>query len=151
MRDRAVSFVAAVSLVVSAAHAMPSATRLAESSEQSRPPHPEPRVIVNVLSVRGPHKPDRVQHDARFGWKRIVRCYKRTNGAKEKATLTLEFEISSEGSVTGARSILVEPKDRELASCLATELTGLAMPKAGANSTADVEFVLSPGDRPSKT
>ena len=39
-------------------------------------PHPEPRVIVNVVSVRGPHTPAAVQRAARFGWGRIVRCYK---------------------------------------------------------------------------
>jgi hypothetical protein len=150
MRDRALSFVAAVSFVVSAVQAAPNGLRLAEPPEPSRLPHPEPRVIVNVLAVRGPHKPARVQHDARFGWKRIVRCYKKTNGAQGKSTLTLEFEISGEGSITGARSILVEPKDRELASCLAADLTGLAMPKAPANSTAAIEFLLSPGDRSPK-
>jgi predicted YcjX-like family ATPase len=117
--------------------------------ESSRPPHPEPRVIVNVLSVAGPHKADRVQHDARFGWKRIVRCYKSV-GAKEAAVVTLELEISSEGSVAGARSVLVEAKDRELAACLVSTLPGLAMPKASSRSKADVEIRLAPGDRPPK-
>jgi hypothetical protein len=116
---------------------------------QPRPPHPEPRVVVNVLSVLGPHKPERVQHDARFGWKRIVRCYK-ANGAKERAVVTLELVLSGEGSVARARGIVFEPKDRELASCLVGILPGLAMPKAQADSTADVEIVLSPGDKPPK-
>jgi hypothetical protein len=103
-------------------------------------------VIVNVLAVRGPHKPDRVQHSARFGWKRIVRCYK-ANGAKERAIVTLELIVSGEGNVARARSIVVEQKDRELANCLVDVLPGLAMPKAPADSTADVEIQLAPGDR----
>lgn len=119
------------------------------AQEQPRPPHPEPRVVVNVLSINGPHKPARVQHDARFGWKRIVRCYK-ANGAKERAVVTLELVLSSEGSVARARGLVFEPKDRELASCLAGILPGLAMPKAPADSTADVEILLSPGDKPQK-
>ena len=119
------------------------------AEEQPRPRHPEPRVIVDVLSVKGPHKPERVQHDARFGWKRIVRCYK-AQGAKEKTVVTLELVVSSEGNVARARSILFEAKDGELAACLAETLTGLAMPKALADSKADVEIRLSPGDTPQK-
>src|SRR5512135_2750703 len=101
------------------------------ADEPSRPPHPEPRVIVNVLSVKGPHKPERVQHDARFGWKRIVRCYK-ASGAKEKTAVTLELAVSSAGRVTGARSLLFEERDRDLANCLVEVLPGLDMPKAPA-------------------
>jgi hypothetical protein len=126
------------------------AKSLADGAEEPpRPPHPEPRVIVNVLSVRGPHNPARVQHDARFGWKRIVRCYK-ASGSKEKIALTLELTLSSEGSVTGARGILFESQDSELVGCLIRGLPGLAMPKAPADSKADVELLLSPGDRPPK-
>ena len=119
------------------------------ADEPSRPPHPEPRVIVNVLSVKGPHKPDRVQHDARFGWKRIVRCYK-AQGAKEKTIVTLELSLAGTGTVAHARSVVAEAKDRELAACLADTLTGLTMPKAPADSTADIEIRLSPGDPPVK-
>lgn len=120
------------------------------SAEQPRPPHPEPRVIVNVLSVRGPHNPGRVQHDARFGWKRIVRCYK-ANGAKNKVTLTLELALSSEGMVTSVRGMLFEVQDSSLVSCLVRELPGLSMPKAPRDSKAEVELLLSPGDRPAKS
>jgi hypothetical protein len=38
-----------------------------------------------------------------------------------------------------------------LATCLGNAMTGLAMPKAPSKSTAEVEFVLSPGDRPNTT
>jgi hypothetical protein len=104
---------------------------------------------VNVLSIKGPHKPDRVQHDARFGWKRIVSCYKK-QGAKEKTALTLELLVSSEGNVASARSLLCEAKDQELSACLVKKLPGLTMPKAEADSKADIEIILSPGDKPPK-
>lgn len=120
-----------------------------DGNGEPRAPHPEPRLIVNVLAVRGPHKPDRVQHDARYGWKRIVRCYK-AQGAKEHAVVTMELGVSGEGSVTNARGIVFEPKDRELTACLVKTLPGLSMPKAPADSTADIEIRLSPGDRPEK-
>lgn len=125
----------------------PSAPSLAEGSdERPRPPHPEPRVIVDVFSVQGPHKPDRVQHSARYGWKRIVHCYK-ASGTKGRAVVTLELVLSGAGEVARARGIVFEPKDRELTSCLATILLGLSMPKASTDSTAHVAIQLSPGDR----
>ncbi len=120
------------------------------ADEVPRPPHPEPRVIVDVLLVDGPHKLDRVQHDVRLGWKRIVRCYK-AQGAKEKAVVTLELVVSEAGSVRRARRIVFEEKDSELAACLAETLTGISMPKAPADSKADIEIRLSPGDPPGKT
>jgi len=124
-------------------------TVYAEGNDEPRAPHPEPRVVVNVLDVKGPHKPDRVQHDARFGWKRIVRCYK-ANGAKEPAVVTLELIVSGAGNVAKARGLVFEPKHRELAGCLAETLPGLSMPKADADSTVDVEIKLAPGDRTDK-
>ena len=78
-----------------------------------------------------------------------MRCYK-AQGANEKADVRLELVVSSEGNVAGARSLLCEAKDRELAACLAQTLTGLAMPKATADSKADLEIRLSPGDPPPK-
>lgn len=121
----------------------------AEDSTEPRPFHPEPRCIVNVLDVKGPHKPDRVQHDARFGWKRIVSCYKK-QGAKEKTIVSLELLISAQGAVANARSLAFESKDSGLASCLVERLPGLSMPKAPADSKAEIEIILSPGDKPPK-
>jgi len=110
-----------------------------------RPPHPEPRVIVNVLAVKGPHQQARVQHDARFGWKRIVRCYK-ANSPHRKALITLDLVVSGEGSVTRALHVRSNPDNPGLEQCLAESLPGLSMPKAPTDSTANVEMQLSPGD-----
>lgn len=120
-----------------------------ESAPAERVAHPEPRVVVNVLALRGPHDPAKVQHAARFGWKRIVRCYKAT-GAKRPANVYLGVEVSGEGAVSNAWSAHTNPEHRELSACLADALRGLPMPKAAAASTADLEIRLAPGDRPSK-
>lgn len=113
--------------------------------EDPRPFHPEPRVIVNVTSVQGPHDPAKLQYAARLGWARIVRCYK-ASGSREKVVLTWELVVSSEGSVARARSLNRNPKYLDLATCLTEELQALAMPKAAAISTANVEIRLAPGD-----
>jgi len=114
---------------------------------EPRPPHPEPRVIVNVLRVRGPHARDEVERSARLGWGRIVSCYKASD-APEKVVVTLELVVSGNGTVTRARRVRSPVKDRELADCLASAMQRLGMPKARARSTATVEIRLAPGDPP---
>jgi hypothetical protein len=118
-----------------------------DNSKPERPYHPEPRVIVNVVSLKGPHHQARVQHDVRFGWKRIVRCYK-AHSPNQRALVTLDLIISGEGSVERVQNTGSLPENRELERCLAERLPGLSMPKANENSTANVEIKLSPGDRP---
>jgi len=125
------------------------ATAEGEAPKKERPYHPEPRVIVNVLSVKGPHDPARVQHDARFGWKRIVRCYK-AHSPHHKVLVTLYLVVSREGSLARAQNVRSDPANRELEGCLADALPGLSMPKAAANSTAQLEIKLAPGDPPIK-
>ena len=114
---------------------------------EPRPPHPEPRVIVNVLRVRGPHTRDEVERSARLGWGRIVGCYQ-SSDAREKVVVTLELTVSGHGTVTHARRVRSPAKDRELADCLANAMQRLGMPKARARSTATVEIRLAPGDPP---
>lgn len=109
-------------------------------------PHPEPRVIVNVLSVRGPHAPLEVQRAARLAWGRIIRCYKSIdNGAK--GTTELELQVSKAGSVAQVRIGPSTLDNAELVRCLADTMQGLAMPRASAASTADIEIRVAPGDR----
>jgi hypothetical protein len=119
----------------------------AEEPPAPRPPHPEPRVIVSVLGVRGPHSRDEVEHSARLGWSRIVRCYKAAD-AQEKANITLELLVSADGRVKHAKRVRSRPKDRELGTCLGSALQGLPMPKARTRSIATVEIRLAPGDPP---
>lgn len=109
-------------------------------------PHPEPRVIVNVLSVSGPHVPLEVQRAARLAWGRIIRCYKSIdNGAKGR--LELELRVSQAGSVARVRLGPSTLDSAELVRCLADSMQGLAMPRASADSTADIEIHVAPGDK----
>lgn len=109
-------------------------------------PHPEPRVIVNVLSVRGPHAPGEVQRAARLAWGRIIRCYKSIdNGAK--GTTELELQVSKAGSVVQVRIGPSTLDNAELVRCLAGTMQGLAMPRASAASTAGIEIRVAPGDK----
>ena len=123
--------------------------RTAEAGEPSapRPPHPEPRVIVNVLGVRGPHPRAEVERAARLGWGKIVSCY-RASEPRERAVVTLELVVSGRGEVARARRIRARAKDRRLGTCLADVMQGLEMPKARARSVVTVEIRLAPGDPP---
>jgi len=109
-------------------------------------PHPEPRVIVNVVSVRGPHTPPAVQRAARLGWGRIVRCYKSVDPSI-KGKLDLELHVSKKGSVVSTRALASTLGNSELVRCLSETMQGLAMPEASADSTAAIEIHVAPGDR----
>ncbi|HEY6725935.1 MAG TPA: hypothetical protein VI197_18000, partial [Polyangiaceae bacterium] len=111
----------------------------AAATAAAAPPHPEPRVIVNVLSVNGPHAPLAVQRAARLAWGRIIRCYKANdNGAKGR--LELQLRVSQVGSVAGVRVGPSTLDSAELVRCIADSMQGLAMPRASTDSTADIEI-----------
>lgn len=110
-------------------------------------PHPEPRVIVNVLSVRGPHERGSVERSARLAWGRLVRCHQSID-RQARGTLGLELVIASRGKVTRARRTRSTFKNRDLTQCLANAIKDLPMPKAHANSTAIAEVHMAPGDPP---
>ncbi len=114
---------------------------------KTRAPHPEPRVIVKVTSVRGPHVRGEVEHSARLGWGRIVRCYKSVP-QREKGMIALELVISGYGKVTQARRTRSTLESHKLAACLTLAIKGLAMPKASARSIAVAEVHVAPGDPP---
>ena len=109
-------------------------------------PHPEPRVIVNVVSVRGPHTPPAVQRAARLGWGRIVRCYKSVDPSI-KGKLDLELHVAKTGSVVATRARASTLGNPELVRCLSETMKGLAMPQASADSTAAIEIHVAPGDK----
>jgi hypothetical protein len=112
-----------------------------------RPAHPEPRVIVNVTALSGPHTAAEVQRSARFGWGRIVRCYKAIDKQAQGKVLT-EVKVSGAGSVMTSREKSTTLKSRALAKCLVECLKGLKMPKAESASTATIEINVAPGDPP---
>jgi hypothetical protein len=113
----------------------------------SAAPHPEPRVIVNVVAVHGPHERAAVERSAREGWGRVVKCYK-AFGRGAKGMIGVEFAVGSQGKVIGVRRTRSSLKSGELAACLSDTLLGLAMPKAASRSTAFGEIHVAPGDPP---
>jgi hypothetical protein len=118
----------------------------AQTPRESRTPHPEPRVIVNVLSVRGPHERPAVERSARLAWGRIVNCYN-SLGERTRGRVELDLAISSDGRVTAARRTHSTFKTPELARCLASALRRVSMPKATGRSSALTEIHVAPGDR----
>jgi hypothetical protein len=104
-------------------------------------------VIVNVRSVRGPHRQVDVERSARLAWGRIVKCYY-SSDQRERGAIAVELVIAGSGKVTSARRTRSTLKDRELATCLTKAMKGLAMPKARAGSTANAEIEVAPGDPP---
>jgi hypothetical protein len=112
-------------------------------SAPERAPHPEPRVIVTVQFVRGPHAKKDVERAAR-----IVRCYKASK--QPKGALTLELELAGSGKVMHARRKRSSFGDKELTACLAKTMRGVPMPKARSGSTARIEIQLAPGDPPAR-
>jgi hypothetical protein len=116
------------------------------TAQAPRAPHPEPRVIVNVLSVRGPHERSAVERSARLAWGRIVGCYNAL-GEGGRGRVEIELAISSDGRVTGARRTHSTLKTRELERCLASTMRRVSMPKASGRSSALTEIHVAPGDR----
>ncbi|HEY6560815.1 MAG TPA: hypothetical protein VI072_26240 [Polyangiaceae bacterium] len=112
---------------------------------QEREYHPEPRVIVNVLSVQGPHEREAVQRAARNAWGRIVSCYKSV-GQRKRGSVELELTISADGRVPSARRSGGSLENPDLAACLAGVMKRVEMPAARARSRALTEIELGPGD-----
>jgi hypothetical protein len=117
------------------------------AAEAPAPHHPEPRVVVNVTSVKGPHARGDIERAARLAWGRIVSCYKAID-PRAKGLIRLELAVAGHGEVTDARRTHSTLKNRELAACLTGAMKGLAMPKARAGSTAHTEIQVAPGDPP---
>lgn len=123
---------------------LPSARAEVRAEGGKRVPHPEPRVIVNVKSVDGPHPADAVQRAARETWAYLVRCYKK-HAKRQRGQVVLELRISAIGTVRGAKKINSTFSDA-LSQCVAEALQRKPMPVASGSSSALVEVRLAPGD-----
>jgi hypothetical protein len=117
----------------------------APDPEKPRPYHPEPRVVVNVLSVRGPHARGEVERSARLAWGKIVSCYKAID-RQAKGVVEFELAVAGAGKVTDARRKRSTLRNQKLDACLTKSWKGLAMPKARAGSIAHAEIHVAPGD-----
>ena len=132
------------SILVLALMSLSSMTSAHTSAEPRTTPHPEPRVIVTVAAMKGPHDRAAVQRSAREAWGPIVRCYKEL-GRGERGKLTVRLEISATGKTIGARRLGSTLND-DVSACVTTALRNKGMPKAGAGSSATLEVQLAPGD-----
>jgi hypothetical protein len=112
-----------------------------------RAPHPEPRVIVTVTSMDGPHERGAVQRAARETWAGIVRCYKEF-GRRLQGVIVLELRISERGKVVDARrgNGGDSKLNSEISDCVMRVLRTKAMPEAAGASTATLEIRLAPGN-----
>ncbi len=123
-----------------------SATRGASAEDPApRPPHPEPRGIVSVVSLAGPHERDQVERHARLAWGKIVRCYKAIDRSA-RGSVTVELAVRGSGTSSGARRLGATLKNPALSACLTRILNGLKMPKAARTSFAKIEIRVAPGD-----
>jgi hypothetical protein len=116
------------------------------AAKPRRAPHPEPRVIVTVTSMAGPHERAAVQRAARETWGGIVRCYEQF-GRREQGVIVLELRISERGRVSDVRRGPGDSKlNEQTSSCLMRVLRTKAMPEATGASTATLEIRLAPGN-----
>jgi hypothetical protein len=113
--------------------------------------HPDPRVIVNIDKVEGPHDADKLQRIARqYHWINVVRCY--GIGWYKKPDLEgwthAEATISSGGAVLRPKLVDTELDDGDVAKCVVDKLRSLKMPRAARSSRAFIDIRVGPGDEP---
>jgi hypothetical protein len=113
--------------------------------------HPDPRVIVNVDKLEGPHDADKVQRTARkHHWINVVNCYR--IGWYKKPDLEGwthgEATIASGGAVLRPKLVDTELEDEEVAKCVVDKLRSLKMPRAEKSSRAFLAIRVGPGDEP---
>ncbi len=113
--------------------------------------HPDPRVIVNVDKVQGPHDAKRLQRSARrYHWINVVRCY-RLGAYKDphlrgwtKAVVT----VDRNGRVRRPRLLETKLKDDAVARCMVKRLGKLRLHRARKISRVWLSMRVGPGDEP---
>lgn len=115
------------------------------------PGHPLPRVIVDVVAVRGPHAARDVERAARAAlWGKLIECYR--PGAQRDGALrgkvTVVAKASRAGKLVGARLAGATLPDREVARCFAARVVGVDVPPARAASSVTLALQIAPGDAP---
>jgi hypothetical protein len=113
--------------------------------------HPLPRVIVDIVKVKGPHAAASIQRIARRSlWGRIVECY-RLGAHKDqslKGKTTVRFQVSKSGKVSRAAAAGSTLPDKEVVRCLAREVNTLELDRAKAGSSVTATIQVYPGDDP---
>lgn len=124
-----------------------------EAQDPPPPPegHPLPRVIIDILRVKGPLPTREVQAIARRTmWIKVIGCYQL--GAYKDQSLrgktTVRIQASRSGKVTRSTMAGTSLPDASVAACLAREMKALELPgrKTGSAITATIQ--VHPGDDP---
>ena len=148
MRSRWLVFAATVNLC------LPRLSSAGSPAHLLRRDHPDPRVIVDVLNVTGPHKRADVEREARKAlWGKIIGCYlpaaAKIPGLRGETTLT--FRVGAGGDVGAVRAGSSTLGDAELVACFEQLVGGLSLPKAPSASEASMQIHVAPGDPPGAT
>ncbi|AUX20245.1 hypothetical protein SOCEGT47_007100 [Sorangium cellulosum] len=113
--------------------------------------HPLPRIIVDVVKVKGPLKAREVERLARRHlWIHVYSCY-RLRAYKDPSLhgkTTVRLTVSRTGKVTAARATASTLSAPDVASCLAQRAKSLSLPRARAGSAVVVTMQVYPGDEP---
>ena len=113
--------------------------------------HPQPRVIVDVHDVDGPHERSDVQREARaFLWHKIIRCYRAGAASKPKlkGDATFAVRVAPSGNVSSVRSTGGTIGDEGVVACWAKQIAKVPMPKAPGSSAVVLSVQVAPGDPP---
>ena len=114
--------------------------------------HPDPRIIVDVKSVKGNVQQADVQRQARAkGWGLIKSCYEEGLRRNQRLNGSLGFEVTigADGNVSTWNEKGASLTDASVNLCVVREISRLGIFTAD-NASANVEFqvFLSPGDDP---
>ncbi|WP_438007992.1 AgmX/PglI C-terminal domain-containing protein [Sorangium sp. So ce321] len=113
--------------------------------------HPLPRIIVDIVKVKGPLKAREVERIARRQlWIHVYSCY-RLRAYRDPSLhgeTTVRLTVSRAGKVTGARATASTLSAPDVVSCLAERARSLSLPRAKAGSTVVATLQVYPGDDP---
>lgn len=113
--------------------------------------HPDPRIVLNVLSEKGPRTKASVQaHARKFHWINIRSCYATAarNNQNLSGTVNAKMTISPTGKVTYASVVKKDIKDKTIAKCMTRTLKKLRFSRTRAASDVTLEMRVYPGDDP---
>jgi hypothetical protein len=113
--------------------------------------HPEPRVIVDVLKVAGPHDRDDLERDARrLLWGKIVSCYKPAAHLRPKlrGEVVLKLRAGAHGDVSSVRKVRATLPDAGVVGCWSKRVREISLPRASRASDVTIQIHIAPGDAP---
>ena len=113
--------------------------------------HPDPRVIINLDKIRGPHRGKDVLRLARRNhWMKVIRCY-RLGAYKDRhlrGWTKAVFDVSPGGRASNARLLDTKLADKQVANCMVTKLETLKLGRAARSSRVWLSLRVAPGDEP---